>query len=155
METYKLPPLINTRMSPEELIGPFYDLLLEHYRLSAPLESLDKLEFDKKMKSFGSNNREQCARVYKKLYQHGYFVTGIRDGRLTFGMAARLPESPAAEIMFDHSDEKKTPLKAGKYRFRIVMAVYHKKMSVEDGLAYQSMSNEAIIKLFESGEIHV
>lgn len=151
METYKLPPLINTRMTPEDLIGPLHDLLLSHYQMSQSLEGLKEDEFDKKMKSFGQENRDQCALLYKKLYQHGYRVSGIKKRRLAFGMAVRLPEENQIDVLFDNSDEKKTSLKAGKYRFRIVMMVYHKQISMEDGLAYQSMSNDAIIRIFETG----
>ena len=143
METFKLPPLVMTTETPESIVGPFHDLLKDHYQESIKNRAMETIDFDKKMKPFGTENRKKCAVLYQKLYLNGFFVGGVKDGKLTYGMATREPNRAA--IYPEKTEDKRTPANVGKIRMRIIQKLLNHEISREDAEYYQSLSDDKVM----------
>ena len=145
METFKLPPLVMTTETPESIVGPFHDLLKDHYQETIKHKGVETIDFDKKMKGFGEENRKKCAVLYRKLYLNGFFVDGVKDGRLVYGMATREPSRAA--IYPEKGEDKRTPLKVGRIRMRIIHKLMNHEISREDAEYYQSLSDDKVMEI--------
>jgi hypothetical protein len=134
-----------TTETPESIVGPLHNLLRDHYSEAIKHKGLETSEFDKKMKHFGSDNRNQCALLYKKLLRHGFFVAGVENGRLCYGMAAR--EQDRAAIYPEKDNDRRTPLKVGKIRMRIIQKLLNHEISREDAEYYQNLSDDKVMEI--------
>jgi hypothetical protein len=132
-----------TTETPESIVGPFHDLLKNHYLEAMKYKGFETIDFDKKMKSFGAENREKCALLYDKLYLHGFFVDGVKGDRLVYGMAIREPYRAA--IYPEKGEDKRTPVNVGKKRMLIIQKLMNNEISREDAEYYQSLSDDKVM----------
>ena len=74
----KNPPLVETRLEPEDIIGhEFYPVYLEHYLKTYRTRSVE--DFNKALKGFSSRNRETVSKINNELNKHGFYPGGIDE----------------------------------------------------------------------------
>ena len=115
MKTLPKPPLVKTDLSVDDIVGPYIDVLTQHYKMTH--RAADDIEHERAMKKFPKEDRVVCEKLYASLREHGYFPIGLDEtGRLRFGIMLKSELQMHAEAHGEFYEQKGKGIKASLRR---------------------------------------
>lgn len=90
---YNKPPMVNSPLDPEDIIGDNMEMIVAHFTESMKYKD-NPDGFDAGMrKAFQQDVRDSCSKIYRELRINGYQPHRVKNNRLVCTVTTRHPKS--------------------------------------------------------------